>query len=106
MATSRVYDLCQSITHEDSEKQIEIPDEQDQEASKLAEEMMSQRERDRQPGATDEQPVGTAGEAQTMPSGTAILGWVILAAILIGGGIWYTSRRMNRTRPTAGGPPR
>ncbi|HEX5705523.1 MAG TPA: VWA domain-containing protein [Pyrinomonadaceae bacterium] len=54
MATSRVYDLFQSISMEDAEKQIEVPDEQDQEdASKLAEEMMSQRERDRQPQRRD-----------------------------------------------------
>jgi nitric oxide reductase NorD protein len=54
MATSRVYDLFQSISLEDSEQQIEVPDEQDQEdASKPAEEMMAQRERDRQPQRRD-----------------------------------------------------
>lgn len=54
MATGRVYDLFQSISHDDSEKQIEVPDEQDQEdASKLAEEMLAQRERDRQPQRRD-----------------------------------------------------
>ncbi len=54
MATSRVYDLFQSISMEDAEKQIEVPDEQDQEdASKLAEEMLAQRERDRQPQRRD-----------------------------------------------------
>lgn len=54
MATGRVYDLFQSISLEDSEKQIEVPDEQDQEdASKLAEEMLAQRERDRQPQRRD-----------------------------------------------------
>jgi nitric oxide reductase NorD protein len=54
MATGRVYDLFQSISMEDSEKQIEVPDEQDQEdASKLAEEMLAQRERDRQPQRRD-----------------------------------------------------
>ena len=54
MATGRVYELFQSITLEDSEQQIEVPDEQDQEdASKLAEEMRTQRERDRQPQRRD-----------------------------------------------------
>ncbi|MGZ5436805.1 MAG: VWA domain-containing protein [Pyrinomonadaceae bacterium] len=54
MATGRVYDLFQSISLDDSEKQIEVPDEQDQEdASKLAEEMLAQRERDRQPQRRD-----------------------------------------------------
>ena len=54
MATGRVYDLFQSISMEDAEKQIEVPDEQDQEdASKLAEEMMAQRERDRKPERRD-----------------------------------------------------
>lgn len=54
MATSRIYSLFQSIAMEDAEKQIEIPDELDQEdASKLAEEMMTQRERDRQPQRRD-----------------------------------------------------
>ncbi len=54
MATSRVYELFQSITLEDSEQQIEVPDEQDQEdASKLAEEMLTQNQRDRQPQRRD-----------------------------------------------------
>jgi hypothetical protein len=54
MATSRVYELFQSISMENSERQIEVPDEMDQEdASKLAQEMMSQRERDRQPQRRD-----------------------------------------------------
>jgi nitric oxide reductase NorD protein len=54
MATSRVYELFQSITLEDSEQQIEVPDEQDQEdASKLAEEMLTQNERDRPPQRRD-----------------------------------------------------
>ena len=54
MATSRVYDLFQSISLEDSEQQIEVPDEQDHEdSSKLAEEMMAQRERDREPQRRD-----------------------------------------------------
>jgi len=54
MATSRVYTLFQSIALEDSEQQVEVPDELDQEdASKLAEEMRTQREPDRQPQRRD-----------------------------------------------------
>ena len=54
MATSRVYELFQSITLEDSEQQIEVPDEQDQEdAGKQAEEMLTQNERNRQPQRRD-----------------------------------------------------
>jgi nitric oxide reductase NorD protein len=54
MATSRVYSLFQSISPEDSEQQIEVPDELDQEdASKLAEEMRTQREREQQPQRRD-----------------------------------------------------
>ncbi len=54
MAASRVYDLFQSISLENSEQQIEIPDEQEQEdANKLAEEMMSQREREPKPQRRD-----------------------------------------------------
>ena len=49
MATSRVYTLFQSISMEDAEKQIEVPDELDQEdASKLAQEMLAERETNRQ----------------------------------------------------------
>jgi nitric oxide reductase NorD protein len=49
MATSRVYTLFQSIAMENSEQQIEVPDEQEQEgASKVAEEMLSEREQNRQ----------------------------------------------------------
>ena len=54
MATSRIYELFQSISMEDSERQIEVPDEQQQEdASKLAEEMLAQSERDREPQRRD-----------------------------------------------------
>jgi nitric oxide reductase NorD protein len=54
MATSRVYELFQSMAMEDSEQQIEVPDEQETEdASKLAEEMLAQRERDREPQRRD-----------------------------------------------------
>ena len=54
MATSRVYELFQSISTGDSEQQIEVPDEQEQEdPSKVAEEMLAQRERDREPQRRD-----------------------------------------------------
>src|SRR2546423_7239507 len=54
MATSRVNELFQSISMEDSEQQIEVPDDQETEdASKLAEEMLAQRERDREPQRRD-----------------------------------------------------
>ena len=48
MATSRVYSLFQSISLEDSERQVELPDELDQEdANKMAEQMQTERETDR-----------------------------------------------------------
>jgi nitric oxide reductase NorD protein len=54
MATSRVYTLFQSISMEDAEKQIEVPDELDQEdASKLAQEMSAERDANRQPQRRD-----------------------------------------------------
>ena len=54
LATSRVYELFQSIALEDSEQQIEVPDEQDQEdASKQAEEMLTENRQDRQPQRRD-----------------------------------------------------
>jgi len=54
MATSRVYSLFQSIAQEDSEQQIEVPDELDQEdASKLAEQMEASRDANRQPQRRD-----------------------------------------------------
>jgi nitric oxide reductase NorD protein len=54
MATSRVYSLFQSISMEDSEQQVEVPDELDQEDdSKTAEEMMTEREANRQPQRRD-----------------------------------------------------
>jgi nitric oxide reductase NorD protein len=54
MATSRVYSLFQSISMDDSEKQIEVPDELDQEdANKLAQELMSERDANRQPKRRD-----------------------------------------------------
>ncbi len=54
MATSRVYSLFQSISQEESEQQIEVPDELDQEdASKLAEQMEASRDANRQPQRRD-----------------------------------------------------
>src|SRR5439155_5520029 len=54
MATSRVYSLFQSISLEDSEQQVEVPDELDQEdASKLAQEMSAERDANRQPQRRD-----------------------------------------------------
>ena len=54
MATSRVYSLFQSISQEQSEAQIEVPDELDQEdATKLAEQMLADRDANRQPQRRD-----------------------------------------------------
>jgi nitric oxide reductase NorD protein len=54
MATSRVYSLFQSISLEDSEQQVEVPDELDQEdASKTGEEMLAERDASRQPQRRD-----------------------------------------------------
>jgi len=54
MATSRVYSLFRSIAQEDSEQQVEVPDELDQEdASKLAEQMEASRDANRQPQRRD-----------------------------------------------------
>jgi nitric oxide reductase NorD protein len=54
MATSRVYALFQSIAMEDSEQQIEVPDELDQEdAGKMAEPMPTERDANRQPQRRD-----------------------------------------------------
>jgi nitric oxide reductase activation protein len=54
MATSRVYSLFQSISMEDSEQQVEVPDELDQEDdSKTAEEMLAERDANRQPQRRD-----------------------------------------------------
>ncbi|HEY6046704.1 MAG TPA: VWA domain-containing protein [Pyrinomonadaceae bacterium] len=54
MATSRVYALFQSIVLENAEQQIEVPDEMDQEdAGKMAEQMMNEREANRQPQRRD-----------------------------------------------------
>ncbi|MDX6447146.1 MAG: nitric oxide reductase NorD protein [Blastocatellia bacterium] len=54
MATSRVYSLFQSIALEDSEQKVEVPDELDQEDdSKMSEEMLAEREANRQPRRRD-----------------------------------------------------
>jgi nitric oxide reductase activation protein len=54
MATSQVYSLFQSISMEDSEQQVEVPDELDQEdESKTAEEMLAERDANRQPQRRD-----------------------------------------------------
>ena len=54
MATSRVYSLFQSIALENSEQQIEVPDELDQEeTSKLAQEMLAERDPKREPQRRD-----------------------------------------------------
>ena len=54
MATSRVYSLFQSISLEDSEQQVEVPDELDQEdASKMGEQMLAERDASRQPQRRD-----------------------------------------------------
>jgi nitric oxide reductase NorD protein len=54
MATSRVYSLFQSISLEDSEQKVEVPDELDQEDdSRTAEEMMAERDANRQPQRRD-----------------------------------------------------
>jgi nitric oxide reductase activation protein len=54
MATSRVYSLFQSISMEDTEQQVEVPDELDQEdASKTAEQMLAERDANRQPQRRD-----------------------------------------------------
>ena len=54
IATSRVYSLFQSISMEDSEQHVEVPDELDQEdASKTAEQMFAERDANRQPQRRD-----------------------------------------------------
>jgi len=54
MATSRVYSLFQSISLEDSEQQVEVPDDLDQEdASRLAQELLADRDAGRQPQRRD-----------------------------------------------------
>jgi hypothetical protein len=65
MATSRVYTLFQSIAMEDAEQQIEVPDQMDQEdENKIAEEMQTQREADRQPQRRDARELFNAWNAE------------------------------------------
>jgi nitric oxide reductase activation protein len=66
MATSRVYALFQSIALENSEQQVEVPDEMDQEdANKLAEQMMTERQADRQPQRRDARELFNAWNAES-----------------------------------------
>ncbi|HMH43690.1 MAG TPA: VWA domain-containing protein [Pyrinomonadaceae bacterium] len=54
MATSRVYTLFQSIAMDESEQQVEVPDQLDQEdENSAAEQMLAERETDRQPQRRD-----------------------------------------------------
>jgi hypothetical protein len=65
MATSRVYALFQSIALEDSEQQVEVPDEMDQDdANKLVEQMMTERQTDRQPQRRDARELFNAWNAE------------------------------------------
>jgi DNA-binding transcriptional MerR regulator len=54
MATSRVYTLFQSISMDESEQQVEVPDQQDQEdENSAAEQMLAERETDARPQRRD-----------------------------------------------------
>jgi len=54
MATSRVYTLFQSISMEDAEQQVEVPDQLDQEdKNSQTEQMLNERQTDRQPQRRD-----------------------------------------------------
>jgi nitric oxide reductase activation protein len=54
MATSRVYMLFQSISMDESEQQVEVPDQLDQEdENSAAEQMLAERETERQPQRRD-----------------------------------------------------
>lgn len=65
MATSRVYSLFQSISPEQSDAQIEVPDELDQEdATKLAEQMLADRDANRQPQRRDARELFNAWNAE------------------------------------------
>jgi hypothetical protein len=66
MATSRVYTLFQSITMDESEEQIEVPDQQEQEDEKSqAEQMLNQRETERQPQRRDARELFNAWNAES-----------------------------------------
>jgi nitric oxide reductase activation protein len=66
MATSRVYTLFQSIALDESEEQIEVPDQQEQEdENSQAEQMLNQRETDRQPQRRDARELFNAWNAES-----------------------------------------
>jgi DNA-binding transcriptional MerR regulator len=66
MATSRVYTLFQSITMDDAEEQIEVPDQQEQEDEQAqAEQMLNQRETERQPQRRDARELFNAWNAES-----------------------------------------
>jgi len=66
MATSRVYTLFQSMTMDESEQQIEVPDQQEQEdENSQAEQMLNQRETDRQPQRRDARELFNAWNAES-----------------------------------------
>ena len=66
MATSRVYTLFHSLTMDESEEQIEVPDQQEQEDQNAqAEEMLNQRETERQPQRRDARELFNAWNAES-----------------------------------------
>lgn len=66
MATSRVYTLFHSLTMDESEEQIEVPDQQEQEDENAqAEQMLNQRETDRQPQRRDARELFNAWNAES-----------------------------------------
>jgi hypothetical protein len=66
MATSRVYALFQSLTMDQAEEQIEVPDQQEQEDEQSqAEQMLNQRETDRQPRRRDARELFNAWNAES-----------------------------------------
>jgi hypothetical protein len=66
MATSRVYMLFQSIMMDESEQQIEVPDQQEQEdENSQAEQMLNQRETERQPQRRDARELFNAWNAES-----------------------------------------
>jgi nitric oxide reductase NorD protein len=66
MATSRVYTLFQSIMLEDAEEQVEVPDQQDEEDENAqAEQMLNQRETERQPQRRDARELFNAWNAES-----------------------------------------
>lgn len=66
MATSRVYALFQSISMEDAEQQIEVPDQLDQEdQNSQTEQMLQERQTDRQPQRRDARELFNAWNAES-----------------------------------------